>query len=398
MRIFYAADSTPNSAFASSLWRDNLYRPLVDLGHDVTEFDYDLSEVYRNLDPSDAAQKRYIDRTRPRTSAELLRQIERAHARERVDLFFSYFYDACVTPETIDAVRAMGIKTMNWFCNGAHQIHLVSRIAPRYDWCLVPESFRLADYAALGARPIHCQEAANPEIYKPYDLPVEFDATFVGQAYGERPAAVRFLRDAGIDVRVWGQGWSALAGIASGTRRGWAGRLRSAPGMMMTPEGRRAVARAVRRRLAPPAGDATPAATLPASIVGPPLPDQEMIRMYSRSRINLGFSACGDPDLLKERILQVRLRDFEVPMSGGFYLVEYMPELEEYFAVGKEIACYSDLHDLADKIKYYLAHETERQDVRLAGLRRARRDHTWQGRFQRVLEQVGLQPARSSCS
>jgi hypothetical protein len=50
MRIFYASDTTPNASFQSNLWRNNLYLPLVDLGHDVVEFRYDLRETFQNLD------------------------------------------------------------------------------------------------------------------------------------------------------------------------------------------------------------------------------------------------------------------------------------------------------------------------------------------------------------
>ena len=82
---------------------------------------------------------------------------------------------------------------------------------------------------------------------------------------------------------------------------------------------------------------------LPDNILGPVLSDEEMIKLYSRSRINLGFSSCGDTHKEGKRILQVRLRDFEVPMSGGFYMVEYMEELEEFFDIGREIVCYSCL-------------------------------------------------------
>src|SRR4051812_40385381 len=196
LRIFYASDSTPNPWFkgvVSNLWRANLHDSLVDLGHEVVEFDYDLTQVFRNLDPAVPRQAEFIRVNRPRASEELLRQIKAAHATKPVDVFFSYFFDACVLPETIDAIRALGITTVNWYCNAAHQFHLVREISPHYDWCLVPEKFRLPDYQAIGARPLYSQEGANPTIYKPYDLPVEFDVSFVGQAYGDRPAYIEHL-------------------------------------------------------------------------------------------------------------------------------------------------------------------------------------------------------------
>ena len=276
-----------------------------------------------------------------------------------------YFYDGIVLPEAIDEIKALGIVTVNWYANGSYQLHLIQTIAPHFDWCLAPEKFRLDDYRKMGAHPIYCQEAANPDFNKPYPMPIEYDVTFVGQAYGDRPDYLKFLRAAGIDVRVWGMNWH-LHRIPSLPRRLWRW-------------GRRAVG--IKR---------SPFPTFPADILGAPLGDVEMVQMFSRSKINLGFSTCGSTHLNGERILQVRLRDFEVPMSGGFYMVEYMEELEEFFQIGKEIVCYSGRQDLADKIKYYLAHDDERERIRKAGYARCLRDHTWQKRLGTAFREMGL--------
>lgn len=396
MRIFYASDTTPNASLESNLWRNNLYLPLVDLGHDVVEFNYDLHETFQNLDPADPRQKAFIRRNRPGLSRELLRQIRQAHSIKPIDLFFSYFYDACVLPQTIDEIKAMGIRTVNWYCNGSYQLHLVSEISPHYDWCLVPEKFRLPDYTAMGAHPIYCQEAANPSIYKPYNLPVEFDVTFIGQAYGDRPAHIKYLLDQGVDVRVWGWGWQNLAPKPFITARaGGLSRTLHRGRFLLTSDGRKAARERLhylvcRKRTPDAVGGESRVTELPASMLGSTLSDLEMIQMYSRSKINLGFSSCGNTHETGQRILQVRLRDFEVPMSGGFYMVEYMEELEEFFDVGKEIVCYTNKEDLARKIKYYLQHDEERERIRQAGHSRCRRDHTWHKRFQTAFQQMGL--------
>jgi spore maturation protein CgeB len=329
-------------------------------------------------------------------SKELLRQVQAAHAEKPVDLFFSYFYDACVVPEAIQEIRGLGIKTVNWYCNGSYQLHLVAEIAPAYDWCLVPEKFRLGDYVDLGARPIYCQEAANPQIYKPYPIPVEFDVTFVGQAYGERPHYIRFLLEQGIDVRVWGQGWdrvSSAEGLIERSRR----LLERAYGIgraISTQNPQKTASQIVERmngKVRAPTAEPSVGIPLPGAVVGRPLSDLDMIRMYSRTKINLGFSSVGDTHLTENRIVQVRLRDFEVPMSGGFYMVEYMEELEEFFDIGREIVCYSNEEDLAEKIRYYLAHDEERERIRRAGYERCLRDHSWQNRLNKAFQQMGLQ-------
>jgi spore maturation protein CgeB len=399
MRIFYAASATPNadSIEASRLWEGNLLLSLQDMGAEIIPFDYDLTPHFRHLDPSNCQHLVFIEENRPLLERALLEQVTRAHEEEPIDVFFSYFYSACATAETISKIGSMGIVTVNWYCNAAHQFHLIEDLAPAYDYCLVPEKARLEDYRRIDANPIYCQEAANPMIYRPFNIPQEFDVTFVGQAYGDRPACIRHLLDAGIDARVWGPGWhkytDGLGFLYVSTRAAILSAVAALP---------RRLGAALRGRLKsgycnlPQSASGTSVrvisdkSRIPASQVGGILSDGEMIRMYSRSKINLGFSTCGSTLGNEERILQIRLRDFEVPMSGGFYMVEYMEELEEFYEIGKEIVCYTSPEDLADKIKYYLTHDTEREAIRQAGHRRAVAEHSWHKRFENVFHEIGF--------
>jgi spore maturation protein CgeB len=270
----------------------------------------------------------------------------------------------------------MGICTINWYCNASYQFELVEEIAPAYDYCLVPEKFRLDAYRRVGAKPIYCQEAANPKIYKPYNIPQSFDVTFVGQRYGDRPAYIRALLDAGIDVRVWGPSWKASGPVQ---------RLKK----LTTVDGWRKAMRKVVRKMDELSSEESNV-DIPREICGHALSDEDLIKMYSRSKISLGFSSCGETHEAGQRILQVRLRDFEAPMSGAFYMVEYMEELEEFYQIGKEIVCYHDKDDLADKAQYYLKHDVERERIRLAGYQRAVNEHSWQKRFEYVFREIGL--------
>jgi FkbM family methyltransferase len=356
-RVFYAACDSPNPDVPSKGWRHNLYESLCAMGHDVVEFAYDLETTARHLDPNDPDSAAFIAGNRPRLGAELLRQIREAHDHQRIDVFFSYFYDACVEPAVLDQIKAMGIKTINWYCNASHQFQLVRDISPSYDYCLVPEKARLDDYRAIGATPIYCQEAANSALYRPYPLAQEFDVTFVGQCYGDRADHVMWLRDHGVDVRVWGPRWH----------------------FHVRPRSRNPL----KRLFGTPAG-------LPPDAVGGILSDADMIRMYSRSKINVGFSMCGERARPSERVVHIRLRDFEVPMSGGFYLVEHQDELLEFFDVGQEIETYRSREEMLDKIRFYLAHDAERDRIRHAGRARCLRDHTWQHRFAAVFREIGL--------
>jgi hypothetical protein len=365
MRIFYAAASSPNPHIASNLWRNNLYQSLVDMGHEVIEFDYDMRGAFQRLfAPAVPETAESLAELRKAMGGALERQVTAAHKAKPIQLFFSYLYDACVEPGVIDAINGLGIVSVNWYCNGSYQLDLVREISPRYCWCLVPEKNRLKDYLAMGARPIYCQEAANPNIYKPANIQKDLDVTFIGQAYGERPAYIRHLKDEGVDVRVWGPSWEYHIDWPS-----------------------RNPVRQFMKRFRQPGGEIR----FPKGMVGGPLSDGELIETYSRSKINLGFNTCGDTHLEGERIVQIRLRDFEVPMSGGFYLPEYMEELEEFYDLGREMVCHHGMEDIAEKVKYYLAHDSERERIRIAGRERCLRDHTWRRRFETAFKQMGIE-------
>jgi len=376
LRIFYASGSTPNGALpASGIWRSNLYGSLVDLGHDVIEFDYDLEPLIAAANTNDPRNHRFVERHRPRASAELVKQVMRAHAEAPLDLFVSYFYSSCATPKAVMDIRALGIPAINWYCNASYQLHLVAEIAPAYDACLVPERYRLDDYRMIGANPIYCQEAANPVFYRPRPLERDLDIVFVGACYGERPSAIRRLLDADLDVRVYGPGWTQEPLI----RR--IRRLRP----------RKALGTVKARFASPiPTAPAQPAPTIPLEACGGILEDNELASVYSRAKIALGFSSVGNTHESAERVTQVRLRDFEAPMCGAFYMVEDMPEIGEFFEVGREVVTYRDMNELVNKCRYYLENESEREEIRLAWHERALRDHTWQRRFRDVFHQLGL--------
>ena len=391
MRIFYASGETPNESFKSQIWRNNLLLPLRDLGHEVIEFKYDLRLTLIHSDPTQPGNKAFIKKNRPIVTKELLRQLKEANSKKPIDLFFSYFYDSCILPVALEEIKSLGIKTVNWYCNGSYQLHLVSEISPFYDWCLVPEKFRIADYKAMGANPIYSQEAANPNIYKPFDLPYEYDVTFVGQAYGERPYYIKYLLDHGLDLKVWGQGWNKFnTDLPKNNSKYYVRKSLRIARQFATPEGWQKLFNKVKDKLKSSTFEKEANVVIPSSIIGGVLSDIDMIMMYSRSKINLGFSSVGNTHKEAERIVQVRLRDFEVPMSGGFYMVEYMEELEEFFDIGKEIVCYKNTKDLAEKIKYYLVNESEREEIRRAGHARCLRDHSWQKRFEVAFEKMGL--------
>jgi hypothetical protein len=378
MRVFYAVHD--------HYWEDaNLLAGLRDAGREVVR--YDPGHAFH-----EALRPEWTAADRQRVSERLVREVRAEHSRRPLDVFFGYFLKQLVYPEAIREISGLGIPTVNYWCNGAHQFHLVDEISPAFDYCVVTERAALPSYKAVGANPVYLQMAANPRIYRPYETAREFDVTFVGQRYADRPIYVLHLLKNGIAVRVWGPGWTAdrtFGEKSVGLGLTWRYLLRHPRSSLyrLLYHGRRAV---LRRWDIPPWDERRL-----ARVAGPSLPQEELVRMYSRARISLGFSTCGDARYHdRTKVRQVHLRDFEAPMSGALHFVEYQEELQDFYEIGREIVCYTTREELLDKVRYYLVHPDEAERVRAAGRRRALAEHTWAHRFQQLFSQIGLDGRR----
>lgn len=279
--------------------------------------------------------------------------------------FFSLFTDE-ITPDTIRRItEESSAQTLSWFGDDHWRFRNFSRhLAPFFHWVATTDSEAVEKYRALGCRGIiKTQWGFNHHLCKRYGIAEEFDVTFVGQVHSRRRETVRELRRAGVDVRCWGRGWEA-------------GRLSQ----------------------------------------------EEMARMYSRSRINLNFVESSvalnwkpvvkvfvnrradntlrlnaprrmfesAAVLFADRRPQIKARTFEIPGSGGFLLTGFADNIEEYFVPGKEIAVFRTTEELIEKARHYLAHGEERESIRIAGEMRARRDHTFEKRFREIFQSMGV--------
>ena len=366
MRIFFAV---PRSA-----WVDlNLRRSLEDMGHELVRFDFPGWP-----DDTDVGWMRH---GKPRTNQRLL---DAVRAAAPFDLLFGYFYSSVLYPETIDNIRTTGVPTVNFSCNNVHQFDLVRDIAPHFDVCWVPELAAQSDFYSVGARPLRIQLAANPRVYRPLPVAREYDVTFVGQRYADRADFLTHLYANGVNVRAWGAGWQSQKRLSvAQLKAGLA---------LMEDERLDGVQRLIRRRLSNTSTNGTGAEPMvdTSAFGGPRLLQRDLVKMFSQSRLSLGFATAGASHKAQKRLTHLRLREFEAPMSGALYLTEEQPELAEYFEPGKEVLTYRDKPELLDKARYYLAHQEEAERVRREAYRRATSEHTWQHRFRQLFSELGL--------
>lgn len=82
---------------------------------------------------------------------------------------------------------------------------------------------------------------------------------------------------------------------------------------------------------------------------------KEMNEIFKKSKINLCFTKTFNNKK------QWKGRIFEVMLQGGFMLTEYVPHLEKFFEIGKEIECFDDENQLVEKVRYYLKNEEKKK-------------------------------------
>lgn len=78
-------------------------------------------------------------------------------------------------------------------------------------------------------------------------------------------------------------------------------------------------------------------------------------------------------------------RNYIIPGSGGFLLTAHVPGIENEFVPGKHLVTWRDLKDMRNKIRYYLAHDKERERIRRAGYEFTQACHRWECRAKEMI-------------
>ena len=111
-----------------------------------------------------------------------------------------------------------------------------------------------------------------------------------------------------------------------------------------------------------------------------------LVEIFNQSKIVLGFSTVGKND----DINILKGRDFEVPLTGSFYITGYHEELKEYFELGKDIETYTSKEDLLKKVKYYLENDEERENIAKMGYEKCIKKYTAKESYEKVFGYLGL--------
>lgn len=261
------------------------------------------------------------------------------------DLIFYPTYTDQLDPATLDVLKAHW-PTCAWFGDDNWRFDSYSaKLAPHFTHVCTTDIFSVEKYRKLGIEPILTQWAGQPCGGSGEPLAsgakFRFDVSFVGGYNQVRGWFIKMLARQGVKVECFGQGW---------------------------PNGK--------------------------------VSCDEMEAVFRDSRINLNLSNSTSKDIRfilgspvnlaryavsRKNAEQIKARNFEIPLAGGFQLTNYVPGLERYLKIGEETAVYTTPEDCAMQVRYYLANEAERRKIAAAGHARVINEHTYLHRLEAVL-------------
>ena len=322
----------------------------------------------------------------------LARALKSAH---RLDLMFFIVYDDFLRVDTAKRLRDLNVPMINYHVDMAFQWYRVIRIASYFDVLAVAQLTNAEHLKPYTDRIEWMPMAANPDFYASRASGFhgyQHAVSFVGSFNPYRRALLAACVDHGIKPVVFGRGWRHDAPTEFefdwDLHKVWHD-LRCYGWPRWRAEGLRSLTGPIRRKLA--------RRRVFHDLAGPefclPCQDEVLPEIFRASQVNLGFSDTGwhgDESVVHSQNLQCRLRDFEVPMSGGFYLVQRAPDHEDYFRLGHEIETWSETDELIDKVQYYARHREEAERIREAGHKRALESHTWHHRFNRLFQRIPI--------
>jgi hypothetical protein len=324
---------------------------------------------------------------------ELARRLKSAG---RLDFIFCIVYDDFLLVETAKRLRDLGVPMVNYHVDMAFQWYRVLRTAPYFDLLAVAQMTN-AEHLKPYCQDIHWMPmAANPSFYFRRAVPTshsEYGVSFVGSFNPFRRALLAGCVSKGICPVVFGRGWNSespspyrftwdpykiLHDLRYYARARWkAERSESLVGPL-----RRKYARRFSFQ------------ELEGADLRGPCDDESLPTIFNQSQVNLGFSDTGwhsETNIRQSGNLQCRLRDFEVPMAGGFYLVQEAPDHAQYYKLGEEIVMWSEPGDFLEKVLFYSRNERAAARIREAGQKRVLEEHTWQHRFDRLFSRFRSQ-------
>jgi spore maturation protein CgeB len=309
-----------------------------------------------------------------------------------LDLVFMVALDDVLENRTLEHFKSLGAKLVLFQTDMFAQWYRVMRIIRFMDLVCYGSKDHLEFYRRRGIPLFNFGFAAIPPTAEEWSVPpIEYHGVlFTGSPWPYRQMVLHKLVDNNVPLRIYGHSWDRK-GSWPATPGKWRKTLHDIRWYLLPrlrEEGPELLLQFAQRALSG-RKPAVQSGKFPPGIIQGKYGDNEFVALVRGAAINLGFTQMM-ADVTKEYPRMIRLRDFEVPIAGGFYLTQNCPELSEYFEVGKEVAVWETAQDVVERCRYYLERPEERARIAEAGRERALNNHTWMNRFSAMAKELGM--------
>lgn len=240
---------------------------------------------------------------------------------------------------------------VNWFGDDHWRFdNFTSKYANYFDACITTDKFSIKKYKKIGQKNIIRSQYASFENFNKYDdIEYKYDVSFIGGASSFRKWFVSELLKRKIKVHCFGNGWEN-------------GRIsyEQMDDIMMTSKINLNISNSI-------SYDIRHLLHNPKNILS-------LVKSFFKKD--------------SKNASQIKARIFEIPVRGGFELTEYVPGLEDYFHIGKNIVCYSTVDEAALLIKYYLENEKKREEIKINSIIHSRKNHTYKHRTLEFMKEI----------
>jgi len=256
-------------------------------------------------------------------------------------------------PQTVADLKKTGARVAHYtsehFGFRSYVYRHFTRTIPLYDAHVHSFEFSRRWLLERGAQKVVKAEFGyDPKLHRPPTLSaderreLQSDVIFIGHYEPSTASMIHALLAAGIDVKVFGPGWSLRAWGIPNHRQ-----IRSLYG-------------------------------------------EAYVKRLAAAKICLCFLSKWN-----KNVMHSASRTFEIPAIGSFLLAERTPDHVTYYAEGKEAEFFSSEKELVDKTKYYLANDEKRREIAMAGHRRCLTSgYSHSDRMKEILD--GIEQAQGS--
>ncbi|MEZ7195676.1 CgeB family protein [Pseudodesulfovibrio karagichevae] len=251
---------------------------------------------------------------------------------------------APLNPQALKRLKRDGVATAMWFVEDHDLFTYWKSFAPLYDvFAVIQKGQFFEDLADIGQEnALYLPLAAQPDFHCPVELsPVErrkfgSEVSFMGAGYPNRRKAFHELVN--FDFKIWGTEW----------------------------EGDHVLEPLVQLK-------------------GARVTSEDCVKIFNATTINLNLHSSIQADALVTFGDFVNPRTFELAACGAFQLVDKRTLMEEAFTE-EELATFSSIEELIEKIEYFSSRPEERQAFADRARARALKDHTYAQRMRTLLE------------